>query len=87
MSNNELIGTLSSYKALLAMESELKKEKDKLAGLIKAHMGEQTELFLSEYHVIYRDVVKTVVDSDKLRSAGLYDTFSKQQVTRPLYVK
>ena len=87
MSNSELINTLSSYKALLAMEGELKREKEKLAGLIKTHMGEQTELFLSEYHVIYRDVVKTVVDSDKLRSAGLYDTFSKQQVTRPLYVK
>lgn len=87
MSNNELIGILSNYKSLLAMEGELKKEKEKLATAIKNAMGDQTELFLSEYHVIYRDVTKTVVDSDKLRSAGLYDAFSKTQVTRPLYVK
>lgn len=87
MSNNELINVLSSYKSLLAMEGELKKEKERLSAAIKSAMGEQTELFLNEYHVIYKDITKTVIDSEKLRSAGLYDAFSKTQITRPLYVK
>jgi len=89
MSNNELIKMLSDYKNICAMESELKKEKDKLSTQIKKHMENEnkSELFISEYHIIYNEIVKKVIDSDLLKKAGLYNSYLKEQKTRPLFVK
>lgn len=89
MSNNELISILSDYKSIVNMESELKKEKEKLANKIKAYMDsiEQSDFHISEYHVIYKEVIKTVVNTDLLKEKGLFDEYSKKQVSRPLQVK
>lgn len=89
MSNNELISILSNYKTILSMESELKKEKEKLAAQIKSFMNsmEQTEYYIAEYHVIYKEVIKTVINTELLKENGLYNEYSKQQITRPLSVK
>ena len=48
---------------------------------------EQTEYFIAEYHVIYKEVIKTVVNTELLKENGLYNEYSKQQITRPLSVK
>lgn len=89
MSNNELISILSNYKTILSMESELKKEKEKLAAQIKNFMDsmEQTEYFIAEYHIIYKEVIKTVINTELLKENGLYNEYSKKQTTRPLSVK
>lgn len=87
MSNIELLKILSDYKAVSAMEKEIKKEKEKLSDIIKTYMEDRTELIIGEYRIDYKEIVKLVADSEKMKTAGIFQAFSKEQKSRPLYVR
>lgn len=87
MSNLELLKVLSDYKTAAAMEKEIKAEKEKLAKIIKDFMDAKTELIIGEYRIDYKEIIKQVADPDKMKSAGIFEAFSKEQITRPLYVR
>lgn len=87
MSNNDFIKVLSDRQHIAKLIDEAKQELDRLNTIIKDYMGDRTDLILSEYHVIYKTVTKTVADTDKMKKDGIYSDYSKSQITRPLYVK
>ena len=87
MSNNELLKVLADYMSVSALIKEAEKEKAKLADAIKQHMGAETVQYIGQYSITYKEVTKTVADVDRMKAAGVYETFSKKQVTRPLCVR
>ena len=87
MSNNELIKILSDYKTFSRIADEAEKEKKKLANIIRDYMGSDTEKIIAEYKITYKEVKKLVADSDKMKACGIFDEYSKEQVSRPLYVR
>ena len=86
MTNSELIAVLTERQELVRIMDEAKKQIEDLTNRVKDHMGSETSLIVGPYKVTWKDVTKTVADVDALKSAGLYDRFSKQQVTRPFKV-
>ncbi len=80
----------SDYRLYQNTESEAKKEKENTGKAIKDlldNVGFNGNDYLDVYHIIYKEQEKKTVDSDKLKAAGLYDTFSKVQITKPLNIK
>lgn len=71
-------------------ESEAKKEKEKSKGKLKAildkygYNGKET---IDIFKIEYEEQKKQVVDTELLKTCGLYDKFSKEQVTKPLTVR
>ena len=86
MTNSELIAVLTERQELVRIMDEAKKQIEDLTNRVKDHMGSETSLIVGPYKVTWKDVTKTVADVDALKIAGLYDKFSKQQVTRPFKV-
>ena len=86
MTNSELIAILTERQELVRIMDEAKKQVEVLTAQVKDHMGDETSLIVGPYKVTWKDVTKTVADVDALKAAGLYDKFSKQQVTRPFKV-
>ena len=71
-------------------ESEAKREKEKAKDKLKTILdkynyngNEKIDIF----SIDYKEQVKTVVDTEKLKACGLYDNFSKEQVSKPLTVR
>ena len=80
----------SEYKNAQTLESDSKKAKEAAGKAIKALLDKYNvndDDYISEYHIIYKEQEKKAIDSDKLKAAGLYDTFSKIQVSKPLNIK
>lgn len=86
MTNSELIAILTERQELVRIMDEAKTRIEALTGQVKDHMGDETSLIVGPYKVTWKDVTKTVADVDALKAAGLYDKFSKQQITRPFKV-
>ena len=86
MTNSELIAILTERQELVRIMDEAKKQVEALTAQVKGHMEDETSLIAGPYKVTWKDVTKTVADVDALKAAGLYDKFSKQQVTRPFKV-
>lgn len=80
----------SEYRLYQNTESEAKKAKENTGKAIKAlldNIGFNGDDYIDVYHIIYKEQEKKAIDSEKLKTAGLYDTFSKVQVTKPLNIK
>lgn len=86
MTNSELIAILTERQELVRIMDEAKEKIEALTAQVKGHMGDETSLIVGPYKVTWKGVTKTVADVDALKAAGLYDKFSKQQITRPFKV-
>ena len=86
MTNPELIALLTERQELARIIDEAKARMDTLTDQVKDHMGTDTSLTVGPFRVTWKDVTRTVADVDALKAAGLYEKFSKQQVTRPFKV-
>lgn len=79
----------SDYKTASALEKEAKEAKEVAAATIKKIMGDCEKVYVSEYTIDYKPVTKTAIDSKALKAdiPELYAKYSREQVTRPLYVR
>ena len=79
----------SDYKSAASMETEAKKAKEKAGKAIKEIMQDRTECFISEYRIDYKTVCKPVFDSKALKNdiPELYNKYSSEHETRPLFVR
>ena len=79
----------SDYKTASALEKEAKEAKEKAGNAIKSIMGDCEKVYVSEYTIDYKPVTKTTIDSKALKAdvPELYVKYSKEQITRPLYVR
>lgn len=78
------------YKTFQTMEAESKKSKENTGKAIKALLDKYNvndDDFIADFHIIYKEIEKTTVDTDKLKKSGLYEKFSKTQVAKPLNIK
>jgi len=87
MSNNEILSVLTELQEMSRIIDEAEKRKKQLQETIKAHMGNETELILGPFKVTYKEVIKFVADSALMKKEGIFDKYSKKQVSRPLYVR
>jgi len=86
MSNNELLKVLEERQELVRLMNEADEKVKQLTDQLKEHMGNQTLLVVGPYRVTYKEVTRTVADTKALKAAGIYEQYSKQQVTRPFVV-
>jgi hypothetical protein len=81
---------LNDYKVYQTTESEAKREKEKTGKAIKEILDKigmnETECF-SNYTITYKEQIKFVADSDKMKECGIFEAFSKEQKTKPLTVR
>ena len=93
LSNEEkktLSNLLNDYKVYQTTESEAKKEKEKTAKLIKPlldKIGMNDTEYFSNYSITYKEQIKFVADTDKMKESGIFEAFSKEQKTKPLTVR
>ena len=87
---NTLKNLCHDYKIYMCTESEAKKAKEETAKQVKAILdkisseGKET---IDIYNIDYKTQTKFVADTDKMRKAGIYDDFKKQQITKPLNIR
>lgn len=78
------------HKIYQLTETEAKKEKEKVKEKIKAILekyGYNGVENLDIYSIDYKEVSKPVIDSDKLKKDGLYESYTKIQTTKPLTIR
>lgn len=90
-SEKELLKNLcKDYKIFQLTEAEAKKEKEKTGKAIKTildkygYTGTET---LDIYSIQYSEQKKRIPDSDKMKASGIFDQFSKEQITKPLTIR
>lgn len=86
MSNNELLKVLEERQELVRLMNEAEEKVKQLTDRLKDYMQDETLLIIGPYKVTYKEVIRTVTDTKALKAAGIYDQYSKQQVTRPFVV-
>ena len=86
MTNSEKIAILTERQELARIIDEAKARMETLTDAIKADMGDETLLIVGPYKVTWKEQVRSVADTDALKAAGIFDKFSKVQVTRPFKV-
>lgn len=87
MSNSEILSILTERQELVRLVDECKARIEELTGAVKDFMGDDTELVLGAFKVTYKEVQKRVADTAAMKAAGIYDEYSKVQVTRPFTVR
>lgn len=78
------------YKVFQTMESESKKGKEKTAKDIKAlleSIGFNDTETIDVFSIQYREVTKSVIDSEEMKKDGIYNKYTKQQKTKPLTIR
>lgn len=77
-------------KVYQTMEAEAKKAKDdtkeKIRVLLDAY-GYEAKETLDIFTIDYRTQEKQIADTDKLKKDGLFEKYSKFQVTKPLTIR
>lgn len=90
MTRNELISAITDYQEMKRMKEEAEAAMQARADEIKAHMTEAGLDTLSEgpYKVTWKySSPQTVPDVEKMKAAGIFDAFSKQnKPARPFRV-
>ena len=86
MDKAEIEKLIESRQNYYRIMDEAKKQVEEYTEQIKAIMGENESLIVGPFKVTWKEVTKTVADTAKMKSAGIYEAFSKQQVSRPFRV-
>lgn len=84
MSNMDIITTIRDLRELQALIDEAQAELEAKKDIIKAHMGEDTELRAGEYKVTWKPVTSNRFDSTAFKAthAELYKQYTKESITR-----
>lgn len=88
MSKNELESKIRELRQLQALIDEAQAEAETIRDAIKAHMGESEELRCGEYHITWRPVKSSRIDTAALRKAlpDVAQAFTKETTTRRFVV-
>lgn len=80
----------SDYKVYSNTKSEAEKLQKETGTEIKKLLdkyGFSGKEYIDEYCLQYEEQKKQVADTDKMKASGIYDMYSKTQVTKPLYIR
>jgi predicted phage-related endonuclease len=88
MSIHELESKIRELRQLQALIDEAQAEAETIRDAIKAHMGESEELRAGEYHITWRPVKSSRIDTAALRKAlpDVAQAFTKETTTRRFVV-
>jgi len=80
----DIITTIRDLRELQALIDEAQAELEAKKDIIKAHMGEDTELRAGEYKVTWKPVTSNRFDSTAFKAthAELYKQYTKESITR-----
>lgn len=86
----ETLKTLcADYDSARKMEDEAKQAKEKAGNAIKEILeriefnGNET---FADYKIRYKETVRLIADTKKMKDSGIFDAFSKESKSKPLYI-
>ena len=80
----------NDYKVYQKTESEAKKEKEKTAKEIKSLLdkyGYNASETIDIFTIDYREQTAQVADTEKMKTSGIFEAFSKTQHKKPLTIR
>lgn len=87
--SNILEKLCQEYAQYRVIRDSAKTQMEEIAGIIKNHMGNNTEIETSSHKITYKPVSKMTLDSTRLKKElpDVYEKYSMETVTRPFYVR
>ena len=87
---NTLEALLNDHKVYQTMKSEAEKEQKRIDSEIKPlleKIGMNGTEFFRNFSITYKEQIKPIADTEKMKQCGIFEAFSKEQKTKPLTVR